>query len=192
MDNDPMRLVLIGGVSRAGKSTLCGRVNQLTGLPYFNLDFLTTGLSVAMKEKEISSSLTEWDIAEAIMPGMIRKIIRHGNSYMLEGGAIDLETMAGIASGYPKDMFVVVFLGYPNASVEEKLHAVMSDGRRENDWLRKKPLSDITAHIEEQIAVSRSYQERCAKLGIEFCDTSRDLDKVIEAQARGIARKVRR
>jgi hypothetical protein len=159
--------------------------------PYLNLDFVTNGLSAAMKNQNIFSALTHWELAEVMLPEMIRKIILHGNPYMIEGGSLDLETIAEIRDGYPADIFIVVFLGFPNARPEEKLQAIMSDPRTENEWLRTKPLSFVTAHIKEQIQVSRSYQARCERLGIEFCDTSKDIGKTVEGLAQAIARKVR-
>jgi hypothetical protein len=166
-------------------------VNQLTGLPYLNLDFLTNGLAAAMKDRNISSSLTHWEIAEAMLPGMIRKIILHGNSYMIEGGSLDLEAAAEIRNRHPRNMFIMVCLGFPSVSPEEKLHAIMSDPRTENNWLRKRSLDFVTAHIAKQIELSRIYEAQCEELGIEFCDTSQDIETTVEGLAQTIARKVR-
>jgi hypothetical protein len=73
-----------------------------------------------------------------------------------------------------------VFLGYPNADPEQKLHDIRKYARSP-DWTPDIPDTEMLENITKFIAQSRFLQSECDGLGLTFIDTGEDFEGTINS-----------
>ena len=85
-------LYLIGGAARAGKSILARRLLRRHNLPYFSVDYLTSGLESGAPETAVRHESPNRLRGERIWPvleGLLRNIAEEEPGYVVEGEADD-------------------------------------------------------------------------------------------------------
>ncbi|MBT8089324.1 MAG: hypothetical protein KJO01_03885, partial [Gammaproteobacteria bacterium] len=79
------------------------------------------------------------------------------------------------------DKINVMFLGYTEINVEDKVALVKKHSNTENDWLTNESDEYIRDHIANMIAYSKKIKKGCEKHGLSYFDTSEDFSGAIEA-----------
>ena len=158
-------LYLVSGTSRSGKTLLARKILADKRIPYLSLDWLMMGFNDGVPEYGIHHLLWPNEIAEKMAPfllGMIDNMLVDGMDYVIEGEAMLPQLAAGLVETHP-DKFKVVFLGYTEIDVEDKVALVKEHGDGENDWLTKKSDEYIRDHIGNMIAYSKMIEDGCKK-----------------------------
>ena len=75
----------------------------------------------------------------------------------------------------------VVFLGYAEINVNDKVALVKKHGDGEKDWLTNESDEYIRDHIGNMIAYSKVIKKGCEKHRLPYFDTSEDFLAAIEA-----------
>jgi hypothetical protein len=176
-------LFLVSGASRSGKTLIAKRILADNQIPYLSLDWLMMGFNDGMPDYGIHHLLWPNEIAEKMGPflrGMIDNMLVDGMDYVIEGEAM-LPRMAAELIKKHAGKIRVVFVGYTEIDVEEKVALVKEHGDGQSDWLTRESDEYIRDHIENMIAHSKMIKNGCEKHGLPYFDTSDDFPGTIEA-----------
>jgi chloramphenicol 3-O-phosphotransferase len=176
-------LFLVSGASRSGKTLIARRILADNQIPYLSLDWLMMGFNDGIPDYGIHHLLWPNEIARKMEPfllGMIDSMLVDGMDYVIEGEAMLPQLVVDLVEKHP-DKIKVVFVGYTEINVEDKVALVKKHGDRENDWLTNKSDEYIRDHIENMIAYSKMIKNGCEKHGLSYFDTSEDFLGAIEA-----------
>jgi 2-phosphoglycerate kinase len=171
-------LYLVGGASRAGKSTLAERMRTRHGVPWFALDALKMGLFLGAPELGVHPEHDDLETADLMWPilrGLLENLIFDGRDYLVEGVNLRPRTVA-IFQSETEAPVAAVFLGYPEIDLAAKSRQVADGAGQHNDWLNRMGDDYIAQYLRESRRLSASLRDECARLGLPFVDTSGDLD----------------
>jgi hypothetical protein len=176
-------LFLVSGTSRSGKTLIARKILADKQIPYLSLDWLMMGFNDGIPEYGIHHLLWPNEIAEKIGPflrGMIDSMLIDGMDYAIEGEAMLPQLAADLVEKHP-DKIRVVFVGYTEINVEDKVALVKQHSDGENDWLTNESDEYIKDHIENMIAYSKTIKKGCEEHGLPYFDTSDDFPGAIDA-----------
>jgi hypothetical protein len=176
-------LFLVSGASRSGKTLIAKKILAVKQIPYLSLDWLMMGFNDGIPEYGIHHLLWPNEIAERMGPfllGMIDSMLVDGMDYVIEGEAMLPQLVADLVEKHP-DQVKVLFVGYTEINVEDKVALVRNHGDGENDWLTRKSDEYIRDHIKNMIAYSKMIKSGCERHGLPYFDTSEDFLGTIEA-----------
>ena len=176
-------LFLVSGASRSGKTLIAKKILADNRIPYLSLDWLMMGFNDGMPEYGIHHLLWPNEIAEKMEPfllGMIDRVLVDGTDYVIEGEAMLPQVVANLVEKYP-DKIKVVFVGFTEINVKNKVALVKEHRDGENDWLTNESDEFIRGHIENMIAYSKMIKSGCEKHGLPYFDTSEDFLEAIQA-----------
>ena len=176
-------LYLVSGTSRSGKTRIARKILADKQVPYLSLDWLMMGFNDGIPEYGIHHLLWPNEIAEKMWPflqGMIDSMLVDGMDYVIEGEAMLPGLIAELVEKHP-GRIKVVFVGYTEIDVEDKVALVKAHSDGENDWLTSKPDDYIKDHIGNMIAYSKTIRKGCEQHGLPYFDTSGDFPGAIDA-----------
>jgi hypothetical protein len=102
-----------------------------------------------------------------------------GMDYVIEGEAMLPQLVAELVERHP-ERISVVFVGYSEISVKDKVALVREHGDGENDWLTNESDEYIRDHIGNMMAYSRIIKSGCEPHGLPYFDTSDDFSGAIK------------
>ena len=114
------------------------------------------------------------------LQGMIDSMLVDGMDYVIEGEAMLPESVADLIEKH-FDKVKVVFVGYTEINLEDKVALVKKHSDGEDDWLTNQSDEYIRDHIGNMIAYSKKIEKGCEKHGLSYFDTSEDFLGTIEA-----------
>lgn len=133
--------------------------------PYLSTDWLMMGFNDGIREYGIHHLLWPNEIAKKMWPflkGMIDNMIFDGMDYVIEGEAMLPELVAELLEKY-SGKIKVIFVGYSDISVDEKVKLVKEFCDRDDDWLISESDEYIKDHIGNMIGYSKMIKEGCEK-----------------------------
>lgn len=179
--------VIIAGVPRAGKSTVCHELNNRDNYQHIEADTLTFAFQNSFPETEITHT-DFWGLKETSKPfskflsAWIKEIQASGTCNKLDYKvAIDLYHIVpeDFEKYFPKENCCIYFLGYPNISVEEKVKQIRQFDTKD-DWTQKESEESLINRVKTYIEVSKWLQEECNKYELPFIDISYNREKVLD------------
>jgi hypothetical protein len=176
-------LYLIGGAARSGKTILARRLLLRHGLPYFPIDYLTSGLELGAPDTGVrheSSSRLRGEHIWPILEGLLRNIAEEEPGYVVEGDVLLPDRVAGFMTAYGRDVRAC-FLGYATATVEAKSSAIRSNSGHVNDWVADLAGDELAALVTEMIEFSAFLQGECARHRLKYIDSAADFDSALDA-----------
>ena len=176
-------LYLISGTSRSGKTLIAKKILADKQIPYLSLDWLMMGFNDGIPEYGIHHLLWPMEIAKKMGPflqGMIENMLFDGMDYVIEGEAMLPQLIADLIEKHP-DKIKVMFLGYTEINVKDKVALLKEHSDGENDWLTNESDEYVRDHIDNMIGYSKMIKKGCEKHGLSYFDTSEDFFGVIEA-----------
>jgi len=181
-------LYIVGGCSRSGKSTLAERMGASHGVPWFPLDALKMGLHVGAPSFGVHPDTEDLETADLMWPivkGVLDHLMFDGRDYLVEGVNLRPQTVAEFIE-HADEPVTACFLGYPNASVEDKAMQVAQHSGLPNDWLYRTGPDNMRRYIEVSRSLSRRLFDDCAALGISFFDTGVDFQSGVASAERAL------
>jgi predicted kinase len=179
-------LYLVGGVSRAGKSTLAERMRVRHGVSWFPLDALKMGLYGGAPSLGVHPEHDDMETADLMWPvirPLLQNLIFDGRDYLVEGVNLRPDTVAAFMAE-TSEPTAACFLGYPSLNLATKRAQVEAQAGAPNDWLNRMGDAYITRYIEGCIERSAGIQADCARLGLAFFDTGADFEAALTAAER--------
>jgi hypothetical protein len=176
-------LFLVSGTSRSGKTLIAKKILADKQIPYLSLDWLMMGFNDGIPEYGIHHLLWPNEIAEKMGPflrGMIDSMLVDGMDYVIEGEAMLPQFVADLVKKNP-DRIRVVFVGYSEINVEDKVALVKAHSDGANDWLTNESDEYIKDHIGNMITYSKTIKKGCEKHGLSYFDTSEDFLGAMQA-----------
>jgi len=110
-----------------------------------------------------------WKFFKAMIDNMLWEDL----DYVIEGEAILPELVFKLINQHPKKIRIV-FVGYTDIGVAEKVRLVKKFSDGENDWLTKESEDYINDHISNMVSYSNMIKKECDRYGLPYFDTSRD------------------
>jgi hypothetical protein len=176
-------LFLVSGSSRSGKTLIARKILANKQIPYLSLDWLMMGFNDGIPEYGIHHLLWPNEIAEKMAPfllGMIDCMLVDGMDYVIEGEAMLPQLVVDLVEKHP-DKIRVVFVGYTDISVPDKVALVKKHSEGDNDWLTGQSDGYISDHVENMITYSKMIKNGCEEHGFPYFDTSDDFPGTIQA-----------
>lgn len=188
MNND-RKHIIIAGVPRAGKTTLCSYLAKSLKYQHLTMDAIVKGIEVAFPETGVIHT-DRWEFISTSKRWIdfIRKISSTSNydklPYRL---AFDMYhiTPQDYIENINKECCDIYFLGYPNISEEEKFNQTRKFDTI-YDWTNKKEDAIVKEHIKDYIEISKWLQNECEKYGLPFIDVSENRENKLKELAEQI------
>lgn len=171
-----MKHVIIAGPGRSGKTDISMHLAR-KGFIHYKMDSIKRGLD----NNFYPGFITFRDISPK-MAHLIKTIITEVETDIIK----DIEHyVIDTCHLYPKDILkenlentVIVFVGYPTVSKEEKLAYVRCHDKP-NQWTNKMTDDELLEWLNCGIEYSKEVKRQCLELGVPFFDTGRNYDKTI-------------
>jgi hypothetical protein len=176
-------LYLVGGPARSGKSLLAQRLLRQRQIPYFSVDYLTSGLARGAATQNVRHEQSNRDRGERIWPvlsGVLRNIVEVEPHYLVEGGALLPEKVVEFSSRYP-GAIRACFLGYAHSTAEAKCASIRATPAPINDWVAKMSCEELVRLVSEMGEFSAYLEKECARLHIPYFDGSADFNNALNA-----------
>lgn len=174
-------LYIIGGASRAGKSILSRRIAAHHGISYLNLDFVMAGLidgapalGIRWEDSERIKAEKMWPVMSVILKNLAANT---REPYLVESFCLLPEFFDEIR-GFKPDV-QGCWLGYPNATVEQKLREVEEAEGLSWDWLNEKSPEHRRWFVGTQIGFSKEIENGCNSRQLPFVDTSHGFEQAL-------------
>ena len=154
-----MKNLLIAGVAKSGKSTICEKLCEEKRYNHIPFDYITASMK---------RNYPEWGVkSDVIINDTDEKFI------------IDC------AHIYPRDIvnkldlnkWKIIFVGYPNIDVDEKVKNIRKYDI--NGWTTKKSDDELKVIINKLKDISNIIKQECDKYNFTFIDTSNNFEYVI-------------
>jgi hypothetical protein len=177
-----MARYILGGVPRSGKSNLASRLNRLAGISRLPADSLVSTFWDVFPEHGISHFRRNHRAACRDFWPFLKRLLDHleyeGMDFSLDVyHLLPLDAASLATAGY-----VVVYLGYVDVPVHEKLKEIRRH-QRPGDWTAGLPDEDLVRLITRFKAESKDLRHACQEHGVRYYDTSEGVQSVVEGLA---------
>lgn len=168
-----MKNIFIGGVARAGKSTLAKELNKNKDYNYIPLDYFTSSLKHNFPETEITSNVVINENSSKKLALLLSRVTSIMNDkeekYIIDSAHILPED---IIEYLDRDKWDIYYVGYPNITPEEKLNIIRKYDD-ETDWTFKKTNEELLITLTNLIELSKKIEQQCINNNIKFIDKSK-------------------
>lgn len=172
-----MKNILIAGVAKSGKSTLCEMICNKVKINHIPFDYFTAAMKRNYPEWGIKSNVIINDTSEKLckLINTISSIIDDSEEKFI----IDSDHIMphDIINNINRDNWNIIFIGYPNISVDEKFNDIRKYERV--GWTAKRADDDLKDTIKQLINISKIIEEECQKYNIKFIDASNNFNEVL-------------
>lgn len=178
-------LYIVGGISRAGKSTLSRMILEKHNIPYMSLDSIFMGYQNTFPELIKGKGYTDFVRADIMWPfikGAIDHILHMDQDYLIEGAFISPKNVNYLQQKFPEKI-KACYIGYAEKDIEEKIEEI----KRHNppgDWLKGCSDEEIRNVVEVSKKFSSLVHKECTKYNIKWFDTSVDFFGTLELARR--------
>jgi hypothetical protein len=174
------RAIVVGGVPRSGKTTLCRRISRELSISHVSLDALIHAFEKAFPSLGITHDATDYEqLCDTLQPFLVehlRALSRFQIPYVLDGYYVRPRDLVGLGiQGKCK----AVFLGYPRADAQAMLECQRSF-ETSADWTRLFSDDVLRAHFQGFIRASVRMREWCREAGVLFVDVGDDWEASLE------------
>lgn len=170
--------IIIAGITRGGKTTICNAISNRTNYNHVCLDPIVRGFQKNFPEVGITHSDTIVRVSRKFAP-FINTMIEDA---LVSTNPLLLDTYHIVPKDYiefiNKERCDIYFVGYPEVEPKKRLEEMrMYDKRNENIILTD---DELLAVCKKKIDESKYIKEECEKYGLPFIDTSFNRNEVIE------------
>lgn len=178
---ESMGTVIIGGVSRAGKSRLANLVFQQARCTVVHLDSFLNAVRnnypapiLTPREKEIFQ-----DYCDTVLVKAIRNMGKEFNYLRVYESSFISPKLIIQRLWYIKP--ITLFLGYPNTEPERKLHEIRKAALDDPCcWSHQMEDLELLETVKNFISLSRAIEKDCIRYGFPFFDVSDNWHETVE------------
>ena len=172
-----MKNLLIAGVAKSGKSTICEKICEEEKYNHIPIDYITASMKRNYPEWGVKSDVIINDTSK-ILCTLFKTITDIIND-------TDEKFIIDCAHIYPHDIvnkldlnkWKIIFVGYPNIDVDEKVKNIRKYDI--NGWTTKKSDDELKVIINKLKDISNIIKQECDKYNFTFIDTSNNFEYVI-------------
>ena len=175
-------IYIVSGSSRSGKTITAKKINLEKGISYLSLDWIVMGFTNGIPEYGVHDKLFPDEIARGtwtFIKAMIESMLYNETECVIEGEAILPELISELINKYPQKIRIV-FLGYTDISVKQKVKEIKIYSQDKNDWLLEHPDNYIIDHVINMVVHSQMIKESCTYYDLPYFDTSADFMSSID------------
>lgn len=171
--------IFIGGVARAGKSTIAEKVSRNNIYNHFPVDYIATSFNknfpycginnrVIIDNGSINLSL--------FLSTVIEKIDKEDEKFVIDSAHI---MPKDIIPYLDKEKWNIFFIGYPNILPEVKFNNIRRFDCK-TSWTRNFSDEEMLELTKGLIETSKKIEKECKQYNIKFIDTSKNFFETIE------------
>lgn len=171
--------IFIGGVARAGKSTIAERISENNIYNHLPVDYIASSFkrnfpNCGINDKVIIDSDSSAKLS-LFLSAVIEKINKRDEKFVVDSAHI---MPKDIIKYLDKDKWEIIFVGYPNISIEDKFDNIrMFDSK--TAWTRNYNDEEMLKFIKGLIETSKKIERECREYNIKFVDTSENFFETI-------------
>jgi hypothetical protein len=189
-----MKSVIIGGVSRSGKSILSRKLSESLKLNVLPVDALVVSLTAGFPQLGINWNehrQSKERIAPFLRVLICKLAFRSGFSYAFEGDHLTPDLLHDLGPDYPiLQGCVPVFLGSQAANQGQKLRALREYSKTNLCYTKHMSDEQVSGLISDLAGESKRLEARCKELGFPYFDTSTDFHAAIDAACVYVSKQV--
>lgn len=172
-----MKNIIIAGVAKSGKSTLCEMICEKVKINHIPLDYFTAAMKRNFPECGIKSDVIINDTSEKLckLINTISSIIDDSEEKFIIDSAHIMPR--DIINNVNLDKWDIIFIGYPNISVDDKFSDIRKYERV--GWTAKRTNDDLKDTIKQLINISKIIEKECHQYNIKFIDASNSFNEVL-------------
>lgn len=174
--------ILLIGPARGGKTSTARLLQEKYGYNSIMFDAIVEAIA---KTPEFSQlGIKHGNLDTPLSKDFIKNLIESSFKYALPGkrhSVLDIEVLSPeyVNSFIDRNETVVIYLGYPNITPEEKLSQIRLYDTP-FDWTITVEDNELLRTLQEHIQTSKELQKEAEKYGFIFIDTSFDRENVIK------------
>lgn len=178
--------IFIGGVARAGKSTIAERISKNNIYNHLPVDYIASSFkrnfpNCGINDKVIIDRDSSAKLS-LFLSTVIEKINKRDEKFVVDSAHV---MPKDIIKYLDKDKWEIYFIGYPNISIEDKFNNIrMFDSK--TAWTRNYNDEEMLKFIEGLIETSKKIEQECREYNIKFVDTSENFFETIEKTVKEI------
>ncbi len=171
--------IFIGGVARAGKSTIAEKLSENNVYNHFPVDYIATSFNNHFPSCGINNRVIIDDGSinlSLFLSTIIDKIDKTNEKFIIDSAHV---MPTDIIKYLDKEKWDIYFIGYPNALAEEKFNNLRKYDSK-NSWTRHFNDEEMLEKIQGLIELSKKIEKQCRENNIRFIDTSENFCDTIE------------
>lgn len=166
-------VILIGGVSRTGKTLLAQSLLEKHHIPYLSIDHLKMGLVRGMPNCGFVPTDSDDHIAAKLWPivrGIVMTAVENGQDLIVEGCYIPPEELGTFPTSYAKET-IGLYIGFSKEYIRANFEGgiLAHGGAIELRGEEERP-------VEWFEAAHRSIRERCKRCGVPYFEIDGDYE----------------
>lgn len=181
--NTSQKHIIIAGVPRAGKTTICSKLAQSLKYQHLAMDYVTTSFEEAFPETGILHTDC-WEFVKT-SKNLIKFLKRLTKSEDYDN--LSYRLAFDVFHITPKDYYDnvdnnccdIYFFGYPNADIEEKFKQIRKFDTK-YDWTNNTDDEFLKDRIVTYVEISKWLKEECEKYNLPFIDISKNREQVVD------------
>ena len=167
-----MKHIIIAGAPRSGKTTISRELISFTGCVHYRLDSIKRAVFDIL-----SLNKKDWWFASRMTAQIIDKLVDDNEQESVRKEFFIFDTPhlypREVAENLDLEKFVVVFLGYTDVNIEEKVGSILKYDAK-TCWTHKLSIQELTSLVKGNVRFSKEIKEQCEKYGIPYFDVSKD------------------
>ncbi|MEI7604477.1 MAG: hypothetical protein WCJ19_05670 [bacterium] len=172
-------IYLIGGVPRAGKTTLRKFLFERMNIPGTDTDSMIELLQESYPELDVKFGMPQEVNEKRLWPyikTLIGQNLKQGIDYVIDGDSLVPDFLSQIMND---ENIRICFIGLENVNSQDKLNIIRQQAVK-GEWTYMHTDEELKSFIEGYMTKSRNLRESCEKYGIKYFDTSVNHDEVLE------------
>ncbi len=169
-----MKHIIVGGVPRSGKSILSNKLIKSYNLSRVPIDVIISSINNSFSELNINANsyLQYPEKTVSFLNSMLSQIENEKKFYYIFDSCFF--TPKELEKYIDHPCFKVLFLGYPNVTIEMKLKYISSYAKENYCWMFEQNITiqEINERLSKYIQVSKKIQTECIKLGRSYALTA--------------------
>ena len=181
--NKSQKHIIIAGVPRSGKTTICSKLAKSLKYQHLAMDAIMISFEKAFPKTGVLHTDC-WDFietSEKFIPFM--QSLSSTATYDKLGYRLVFDlyhiTPKDYYENIDKDCCDIYFLGYPDVLLEDKFNEIRSYDT-EYDWTSKESDSVVKEHLSKYIEISKWLEQECKKYNLPFINVSKNREQVID------------
>jgi len=178
-------IYILTGIAKSGKTLISKKILKQHQISVFSTDYIMMMLYRGNHELQLDINASDHTVSNQLEPyiyGMIKTMIENKETYFIEGVHFNTEFSKKLISEF-KDDIKVIYLGYKDISVEEKVKELYKyKDSMNNPWLFNHQGQSVESIVAYMIEESKRIYDECQKedlIYIDITDINLQLDEII-------------
>lgn len=171
-------IILIGGVTRTGKTLMAQKLMEKYNYPYISIDHIKMGLYRGLKDEKYNPEQNYTVLSETLWPiikGIIMTAIENKQNLIIEGCYILPHMLSEFKGRYLRNI-VPVFLLFSDKYIINSFESGIKDKR---DIIESRGPDEMES-IELLIELHRDLRKKCKESSVDYFEISHDYEREIE------------